>query len=137
MARTYDPETLATPNVSSEAWALNWVRATLRDVPNDAGVYPEGSYTDEEIKGALALYSVKGTDDVVLYAPHVVAAALVENDPRRALSYGVAGLSGQLPNPREVAAAILRSGSAIDSMIRDAGGVPPSTGRSRIVETLW
>src|SRR5690554_3286186 len=104
MARTYNPETLATPDVSSEAWALNWVRATLRDVPNDAQVYPEGSYSDEEIKGALALYSVKGTDDTVLYAPHVVAAALVENDPRRALSYGVAGLSGRLPDAREVAA---------------------------------
>lgn len=137
MARTYDPSILPNASVTSEAWALAWVRATLRDVPNDAGVWPEGSYTDEEIRGALALYSVKGADDTVLYAPHVVAAALVENDPRRVASFGMAGLTGTLPNAREVAAAIIRNGMVIDAMIAEAGGTPPRPGRSRVVPTLW
>lgn len=137
MARTYDPSILPNASVTSEAWALAWVRATLRDVPNDAGVYPEGSYSDEEIKGALALHSATAPDGTRLYAPHVAAAALVESDPRRVASFGMAGLTGTLPNAREVAAAIIRNGMVIDAMIAEAGGTPPRPGRSRVVPTLW
>lgn len=137
MARTYDPSILPNASVTSEAWALAWVRATLRDVPNDAGVYPEGSYTDEEIRGALVLHSATAPDGTRLYAPHVAAAALVESDPRRVASFGMAGLTGTLPNAREVAAAIIRNGMVIDAMIAEAGGTPPRPGRSRVVPTLW
>lgn len=137
-ARTYDPSVLATPDVRSEAWSLAWVRATLRDVPSDrGGAYPEGSYTDAEIRGFLALHGVKNADGETLYAPHVAAAAMIESDPRRVLAFGMAGLSGTLPNARDVAARIVANGAAIDAMIVQAGGAPPRPGGSRTVPARW
>ncbi|MCK9513758.1 MAG: hypothetical protein M0R28_21385 [Pigmentiphaga sp.] len=140
MARTYDPSQLASPDVASLAWARAWVRMTLRDTPNEAGAYPPNSLLDEEIDGALALNSVMDASDppVALYAPHVVAAQLVEGDPRRVLSFSVGGLSEALPDAKTVAAAIRKSGVGIEALITAAGGTPPSMpGRSIRRETVF
>ncbi len=140
MARTYNASLLAAPSVSSLAWARTWVRATLRDTPNDAGAYPAGSFLDEEIDGALVLASVPDASDppVALYAPHVVAAAFVEGDPRRVLSFAVGGLSESLPDAKSVAAAIRKSGAGIEALIEAAGGTPPiMPGRSLRRSTVF
>lgn len=140
MARTYDPQLLSAPDVASLAWARAWVRMTLRDTPNEAGAYPPNSLLDEEIDGALALTSVPGSGDppATLYAPHVVAAQLVEGDPRRVLSFSVGGLSEALPDAKRVAAAIRKSGAGIEALIEAAGGTPPGMpGRSIRRETVF
>ncbi len=140
MARTYDPSFLAAPSVSSLAWARAWVRAALRDTPNEAGAYPPDSLLDEEIDGALQLAGVQGAGDppAVLYAPHVVAAQLVEGDPRRVLSFAVGGLSETLPDAKQVAAAIRKSGTGIEALIEAAGGTPPVVpGRSVLRRTVF
>lgn len=136
MARTYTPAALAAPDVKSLVWARTWVRATLRDTPNEHGAYPAGSYLDAEIEGQLALLSVLGTDSVRLYAPHVVAASMLETDPRRVLSFSVGGLSETLPDAKTAADAIRRNG-AIDALIIDAGGTPPVGGGTRRVESVF
>lgn len=140
MARTYDPSLLAAPSVSSLAWARAWVRATLRDTPNEAGAYPPDSLLDEEIDGALVLASVQDSGDppAALYAPHVAAAQLVEGDPRRVLSFAVGGLSESLPDAKQVAAAIRKSGAGIEALIEAAGGtLPTMPGRSRRIATVF
>lgn len=138
MARTYDLTDLATPDVTSKTWARAWVRATLRDTPNEHDTYPDGSLNDEEIDSQLALNAVTNDDDTVLYAPHVTAAALVESDPRRVLSFSVGGLSESLPDAGKVAAAIRRSGAGIDALITAEGGVPPNApGRSLRRATVY
>lgn len=140
MARTYDAALLSAPNVASLAWARTWVRATLRDTPNEASTYPAGSFLDEEIEGALALAAVPGAGDppTKLYVPHVVAAQLVEGDPRRVLSFAIGGLSESLPDAKQVAAAIRKSGAGIEGLIEAAGGTPPTTpGRSVRRETVF
>lgn len=140
MARTYDPALLATPSVSSLTWARTWVRATLRDTPNEAGTYPPGSFLDEEIEGALALATIQGAGDppAALYVPHVVAAQLVEGDPRRVLSFAVAGLSETLPDAKQVAAAIRKAGVGIEALIEAAGGTPPVVpGRTILRRTVF
>lgn len=133
MAQTYDPSLLGEPDVTSLAWARTWVRATLRDTPNETGAYPPDSFLDEEIDGALALAAVKGEGEppVKLFAPHVVAAQLVESDPRRVLSFAVGGLSETLPDAKAVAAAIRKNGAGIEELIMAAGGTLPALpGRS-------
>lgn len=140
MARTYDPSLLGTPNVTSLAWARTWVRATLRDTPNEAGAYPPGSLLDEEIEGALALAAIPGDGDppAKLFAPHVVAAQLVESDPRRVLSFAVGGLSETLPDAKTVAAAIRKNGAGIEDLIEGAGGeLPGLPGRSLRRSTVF
>lgn len=122
MARSYDPTLLVTPDVTNLEWATAYVRNALRDVPDQAGEWPEGGYTDEEIKGALALHATKNAAGVSLYAPHIVAAHLIEADPSRAVSMRADDIAETLRDPRDLAEAIRRAGRVIDALVVAAGG---------------
>jgi hypothetical protein len=90
------------------SWARNWVRFLLRDIPNEAGVFPANGLEDEEIDAVLA-YAGITENAITYYLPHVTAANLLESDPARWLSLAVSGYSETRRNPVDLAAHIRRA----------------------------
>lgn len=120
MARTYDLTALNPVNPSSSAWALAWLRAALRDTPNDVDAFPTGGWHDEELQSALSLDAVTDPeDDAVYYRPHVTAAGLIAGDPTRVLSFTAGGYGETYETGDALSKAILKRGKAIDDLISD------------------
>lgn len=125
MARTYDQVDLALKDPSDLNWALAYTRLLIRDKPNEAGVWPEDSLEDEEIRVALAMKQAQdkvanGGDDTIYYFPHRVAAQLITDNPRWIIRFAVAGYSETYQDPSAVAQSILRNGRDIVDLIQDS-----------------
>lgn len=119
MARTYNLADLSPVDPTAAAWALAWVRAALRDTPNDADVFPAGGFHDEELLAALELDAV--ADGAASYfRPHVTAAGLVAGDPTRVLSFSGGSYSERYEEGDALRKAILKRGEPIDKLIEDA-----------------
>lgn len=119
MARTYDLAALSPVDPASLTWAVAWVRAALRDTPNDAGAFPVGGFHDEELQAALELDAVVDGEDTY-FRPHVTAAGLVSGDPTRVLAFTGGSYSERYEDGEALRKAILKRGTAIDSLIADA-----------------
>lgn len=119
MARTYDLTALSPVDPKSVTWAVAWVRAAIRDTPNDAGAFPAGGYHDEELQAAIELdVIVDGADRY--YRPHVTAAGLVSGDPTRVLSFSGGSYSERYEDGAALRRALLKRGEPIDALIEDA-----------------
>lgn len=119
MARTYNLASLSPVDPTKLVWAVAWVRAALRDTPNDAGVFPAGGFHDEELQAALDLDSVVDGEDRY-YRPHVTAAGLVSGDPTRVLAFSGGSYSERYEDGAALRRAILKRGAAIDDLIAEA-----------------
>ncbi|MDV6376374.1 hypothetical protein [Deinococcus arenicola] len=132
MARSYDPALLTALDPTSLDWSRTWVRTLLRDRPEiDRGglplapgqpsrpreaTWPALSRDDTEINAALALDAVR-SPTVTYYRPHVTAARLYLGDPALWRSRSVDGASESRRDAKEITAAWLVQGRAIDALI--------------------
>lgn len=122
MARTYSLANLALNDTTDADWALAYVRFALRDTPNDASAYPEGSLQDEEINAALEAGKitdtvVSGGDGTAYYFPHDVAADLLRGNPYWLERWSAAGYSEERRKVSAVARGILKQGRWINASI--------------------
>lgn len=123
MARTYDLTHLALNDPTDSDWALAYARFALRDKPNDASAYPAGSLTDEELSAMLeagVLTDTTVTPNVDYYAPHAVAAELIEGNPEFIQRFSVSGYSEEVRKADAIARGIRRAGRWIDASIRES-----------------
>ena len=130
--RTYDTGALLSADPSSKAWAVAYVRHALRDIPNDADTYPEGSLTDVEIEALIEFDTstdtvAGGGDGTVYYRPHITAARILKSDPTRVRYFQAAGTGYGPVDPVHTASRIERAGRVIDLDIADttSGRVAP------------
>jgi hypothetical protein len=121
LPRTYDPAKLAPVNLTSDVWALTYLRLALRDKPNELGAWPVRGYSDEELLVKLELSAV-ATSDAKLYAPHRVAANIVLSNPEYIKSYSGGGFGETYRSAEEIAAGIIAEGAPLERLLPDAAG---------------
>lgn len=120
MARLFNSIDFALNDTTSLAWALAYARFALRDIPNEAGVYPADSYEDTIILGvikALQVIDTNPTPNVTYYRPHLAAAQLIEANPVWTSRFNTNGFSEEYRDASDIARFIRRAGAWIDNAI--------------------
>jgi hypothetical protein len=120
MARLFNSIDYALNDTTSLAWALAYARFALRDIPNEANVYPADSLEDTVIIGTITALQVVDTNpdpDVTYYRPHLAAAALIEANPTYVTRFSTSGFSEQYRDAATVARFIRNAGKWIDDKI--------------------
>ena len=113
--RTYITADLSPMRVNNKRWALAVLRQMLRDVPDHQANYPEGSYTDEELKASLE--ETRVTDgDTHYYRPHLSAEILFLH-PNRLQSHSTETYSKTRIAAAQVLKGFTARGRVIDAHI--------------------
>jgi len=120
MAQTYSEAHLALKDPTDPNWALAYARFLLRDKPNEVGVFPANSLSNEEIDVILSATSAVDSypdTPVTYYRPHEAAALIIESDSERLESYSEGGTSGTLRKTANVARSVRQAGAWVDAKI--------------------
>ena len=132
--KTFERDELFPIKINDLTWALYMLRHLLRDIPDEENAnYPENSYSDDELKGALQLDALTSDAGLSYYRPHVSAKNLFLGDPYRLKTHASETYSKTLADPTQVTNAWLEQGKRFDALIPDEllGVAPTSIKRKR------
>ncbi|MCX7689044.1 MAG: hypothetical protein N2045_13860 [Fimbriimonadales bacterium] len=115
----------AATEASRLAWARTWTRFLLRDIPNEAGVYPSNGLEDIEYDAVLRASQITH-ETIAYYAPHIVASRLLQTDPTRWVALAMSGYSETRPDAALIAARIRQQFGALLEPILPAAIRPQS-----------
>lgn len=133
--RTYNDGDLLLRDPTDLGWAVAYYRWALRDIPNDAGVYPEPSMTDAEVQAQVSAHSKtdatdRGGDGTVYYRPHAAAARTLTSNPAYLTRFTGGGYREDYPDPQRLAVRMVLSHSWIDDSITDSTNGRLSAGQA-------